>query len=282
MHFVVSIPNKPNFKWQTELLYHTFKKFYDASSFHVVMHLEEDNETHPSFLGVPPECMFYTKDFTHVVSGDTYSAYNKPYALKNWLEATPLEEDEMVALIDADMLIREPLPDGLNPSAVYASEGGRYGFMCADRSINLLNKFFTTRDWRALGVPYVASKKIWGENIDDWIASIKQLRNVSTLDPSSYLSWENEMMGWQGTLLDLDAPLHGIPYNINEIWHYDQGTRNSLFPGTKQEVVWSKHTYKPWSPTGARQMGFNNDPPTEHFLYLQETIDDFVLEHDPK
>lgn len=47
------------------------------------------------------------------ITGDLYSAYNKPVAVIDWLAKNKVEED-FILVLDADMIMREPfMPDEL-------------------------------------------------------------------------------------------------------------------------------------------------------------------------
>ena len=66
------------------------------------------DDARPKGLDIVPDTHVHPNYATHPVSKDRYSAYNKPFSIKHWLEHVDVEADFIIVL-DADMIFRAPM-----------------------------------------------------------------------------------------------------------------------------------------------------------------------------
>jgi len=105
MHTVFSTECTPYFDWQSLGLYDSWRRVGQRGKFTRLMACDEAN---PPGLDVVPDTHVHPNYATHPVSKDRYTAYNKPFSIKHWLEHVDVEADFIIVL-DADMIFRAPM-----------------------------------------------------------------------------------------------------------------------------------------------------------------------------
>lgn len=105
VHTVFSTECTAYFDWQSLGLYDSWRRVGQRGKFTRLMACDD---ARPKGLDIVPDTHVHPNYATHPVSKDRYSAYNKPFSIKHWLEHVDVEADFIIVL-DADMIFRAPM-----------------------------------------------------------------------------------------------------------------------------------------------------------------------------
>ena len=86
------------------------------------------DQSPPPRLEIVPNTHVHPNYAKHPVSGDRYSAYNKPYSIMHWMEHAKPTEDFIIVL-DADMAFRRSMDADLLGVALGNPVSAHYGYL---------------------------------------------------------------------------------------------------------------------------------------------------------
>ena len=94
-HTIFSTECNTYFDWQSLGLYYSFKKVKQKGE---ITRLMACDQSPPPGLDIVPNTHVHPNYAKHPVSGDRYSAYNKPYSIMHWMEHAKPTEDFIIVL----------------------------------------------------------------------------------------------------------------------------------------------------------------------------------------
>ena len=124
-HTIFSTECNTYFDWQSLGLYYSFKKVKQEGKFTRLMACDK---TPPPGLDIVPNTHVHPNYAKHPVTGDRYSAYNKPYSIMHWMEHAKPTEDFIIVL-DADMAFRRAMDAELLGAALGNPVSAHYGYL---------------------------------------------------------------------------------------------------------------------------------------------------------
>ena len=124
-HTIFSTECNTYFDWQSLGLYYSFKKVKQKGE---ITRLMACDQSPPPGLDIVPNTHVHPNYAKHPVSGDRYSAYNKPYSIMHWMEHAKPTEDFIIVL-DADMAFRRSMDADLLGVALGNPVSAHYGYL---------------------------------------------------------------------------------------------------------------------------------------------------------
>ena len=280
VHTVFSTQCTPYFDWQSIVLKYSFDKAGQPGKLtRLVSCKPEERERvrreRPQMFDIV-ENTFVTDDVEENTRvGDFYSAYNRPYSMMKWLESPEAPQEDVLLIIDADMVFREPI----TPSAVGAKRGAPvaafYGYMkgvaneLAETMIPEVPPVYDTvagpsgRKADQVGCFFAIYKDDFAKIAEDYMSFTEKVR----LDPNAWHTsgdvytekagrgrpWIAEMYGWvfaaaRGGLhhqVDPHTQMYpGYPADVApRILHY-----GILWEIGKTGFMWDKHWFRDFDP----------------------------------
>lgn len=235
-HTVVGVESGTPTIWQAELLAWSFKRagetgpltFIEAGGHHEFDHGDTFETVNYRSAG--------HDDYPRKIPGDEYPPYNRPYGLRDWLEADGPREDTLL-IVDCDFAWFEPFRvPAVTQGHPWAQTWGGNQYMRWHREDH--------PGTQAFGVPLIIHRADLAEMLPRWIERTHAYRDVVGI----YKPWMCEMYGMamaaqiEGltfTLGDFDADtfVHYFPYRDGLKWHEPGGLRG-----------FNKFYYRPWEP----------------------------------
>jgi len=124
-HTIFSTECNTYFDWQSLGLYYSFKKVKQEGA---ITRLMACDLSPPPGLDIVPNTHVHPNYAKHPVTGDRYSAYNKPYSIMHWMEHAKPTEDFIIVL-DADMAFRRSMDAELLGVALGNPVSAHYGYL---------------------------------------------------------------------------------------------------------------------------------------------------------
>ena len=124
-HTIFSTECNTYFDWQSLGLYYSFKKVQQKGEFTRLMACNE--EPAPG-VDIVPNTHVHPNYARNPVTGDRYSAYNKPFSIMHWMEHKKPKEDYIIVL-DADMAFRKSMTAELLGVALGNPVSAHYGYL---------------------------------------------------------------------------------------------------------------------------------------------------------
>jgi hypothetical protein len=237
-------------RWQAELLAYSHRKAHQPGP--LTWLLSSCEGLHSPFAGDA----FLTEPYSpHPLSGDHYTAYNKPKALSAWLEEAPPKE-EAVLILDPDCVFLEPLADSVvrgNPLAQPMS----YLEPAHERNRAFVKKHCANPELvDGVGIPILIHRDDLREVALPWLKKTEEIRD----DPESreWAGWIAEMWAYAFAAAEV-----GIGHTVRELARVPTEDRADLpiihycysSSSPRNDWQWGKRDYRPWEPVP--------DPPDE-------------------
>jgi hypothetical protein len=250
MHTVFSAGASLYQRWQAELLAYSHHKAGQPGP--LTWLLSSCEGLHSPFAG---DAFLTEPYFPHPLSGDHYTAYNKPKALSAWLEEAPPKE-EAVLILDPDCVFLEPLADSVvrgNPLAQPMS----YLEPAHERNRAFVKKHCANPELvDGVGIPILIHRDDLREVALLWLKKTEEIRD----DPESrmWAGWIAEMWAYAFAAAEV-----GIEHTVRELARVPTEDRADLpiihycYSSSDAEGRWrwDKQTYRPWERVP--------DPPSE-------------------
>ena len=125
MHTVFSTECDDYFDWQSLALYESWRRVGQRGRFTRLMACDEENSASALIV---PDTHVHPNYRRHPVTGDSYSAYNKPFSLYHWTTNANVTADFIIVL-DADMIFRAPMTVELLGVRRGAPVSARYSYL---------------------------------------------------------------------------------------------------------------------------------------------------------
>ena len=125
MHTVFSTECDDYFDWQSLALYDSWKRVGQRGRFTRLMACDDANS---ESISIVPDTHVHPNYRRHPITGDSYSAYNKPFSLHHWLTNSNVTA-EFIIVLDADMIFRAPMTVELLGVRRGAPVSARYSYL---------------------------------------------------------------------------------------------------------------------------------------------------------
>lgn len=125
LHTVFSTECNNYFDWQSVALYNSWRRVGQKGKFTRLMACDE---TPAPGKDVIPDTHVHKNYAKHPVSGDLYSAYNKPASVAHWLKYGKVTSDFIIVL-DADMIFRTAMTASLLGVKLGSPVSARYSYL---------------------------------------------------------------------------------------------------------------------------------------------------------
>lgn len=156
--------------WQLELLYKTFI-LNQSGDFIAIAH-EQD------IKNIETCCpTYWTKSNYRIYNNDLYPPYNKIAGVKEFLTDMPIDDNEVIMMIDPDCIFCRDLNIDVPPKTLVAPF---YSYMNLTPEVKaLLSGLSNISQWPSVGIPYFMRKKDLLNIIDRWFELCVLLREKS-------------------------------------------------------------------------------------------------------
>ena len=190
VHVVFSAECNHAMTWQAVGLFHSHKAVNQSGPITRLLACSEEQQKDYRGMDIGPTFVHHNMRYGHPLIDETgYPSYNKPASVMFWLAANDIQE-EFVALLDTDMLLREPL----DPRALGARRGvvvsAEYSYLVGTKT-NFARRFLSP-DEAPLAAQCGGFHIFHREDIRAiaplWVEYTKRVRAFAAADMETYLS----------------------------------------------------------------------------------------------
>jgi peptidyl serine alpha-galactosyltransferase len=238
IHTVFSVSSSLYQRWQADLLAYSHEKVGQPGPLTRLLCSHEQP--------TPFACRtFRTAPYSpHPVSGDDYTAYNKPAALNAWLQEEPPSEDVLL-ILNPDCIFLEPLAGSVSRGSPVVQP---WDLLHPTQHRWFVEKHCSNPELVGdVGVPILIHKDDLVALAPLWLEKTEQIRS----DPVSrqYVGWIAEMWGYTTAAAEL-----GLRHTKRGMQRLQTEDRTDLpivhycysSSDAKKRWTWSKRTYRPW------------------------------------
>jgi hypothetical protein len=238
VHTVFSVDGSLYQRWQADLLAYSHHKIGQPGP--LTRLLSADGPPTP-FAGRT----FRTAPYSpHPLSEDDYTPYNKPAALKAWLQEEPPSED-VVLILDPDCIFLEPLAGSVSRGSPVAQP---WDLMHTTQHRWFVEKHCSNPELvEDVGVPILIHMDDLVALAPLWLEKTEQIRS----DPESrqYVGWIAEMWGY--TCAAAELGLRHKPHALARLQGEDQADLPIVHycyasSCAEHDWHWDKRYYRPW------------------------------------
>ena len=190
VHVVFSAECNHAMTWQAVGLFHSHKAVNQPGPITRLLACSEEQQKDYRGMDIGPTFVHHNMRFGHPLIDETgYPSYNKPASVMFWLAANDIRE-EFVALLDTDMLLREPL----DPRALGARRGvvvsAEYSYLIGTRT-NFARRFLSPHEVQLAaqcGGFHIFHREDIRVIAPLWVEYTKRVRAFAAKDMETYLS----------------------------------------------------------------------------------------------
>lgn len=259
VHTVFSVDGSLYQRWQADLLAYSHRRLRQPGPLSMLLSTEERPAP---FVGRTFQTAPYSP---HPLTGDDYSPYNKPKALRDWLWDAPPEEEALL-ILDPDCIFLKPFTGSVSRGRPVAQPIS-YLDPTHERNLELVEKHCRNPESvQGVGIPILIHKDDLAVVAPLWLEKTEEIRG----DPKSRetAGWVAEM--WAYAFAAAELGLHHTTHLLARVSSDDRADLPILhycYSYSDPEVRWSwdKRAYRPWERVP--------DPPDEVPLGTRVLID---------
>jgi hypothetical protein len=235
---VFSVDDSVYQRWQADLLAYSHKKVRQPGK---LTRLWSSTKPPTPFEG---DTVAVEPFATHPETGDYYPPYNKPTAIRQWLDRHGIE-DETVLLIDPDFVFNTPITEEVEPGK---PRGQRFFYVAGIRAKQVIGRYHHSPTIsQPIGVPILIHRSDLAVLLPQWISYTERIRQDK--NSGSYAMAVAEMFGYV-----LSALENRVFHRLGDLGAFSFEDRIDLplihYPlpvrTPDRTRMWFKGTYRPW------------------------------------
>jgi len=238
IHTVFSVSDSLYQRWQADLLAYSHAKVDQPGPLTRILC---SHEQPTPFAGRTYRTAPYSP---HPLSGDDYTPYNKPAALKAWLQEDPPSED-VVLILDPDCIFLEPMAGLVSRGHPVVQP---WDLLHPTQHRWFVEKHCSNPELVGdVGVPILIHKDDLAALAPLWLEKTEQIRSDS--ESRQYVGWIAEMWAYTTAAAEL-----GLRHTKREMQRVQTENRADLpivhycysSSDAQKRWTWDKRTYRPW------------------------------------